>query len=235
LFPAHDSEPISACTVCGGTAFALVDVLGDALVQQWRLDAYEARYIRRQQGFHCTACRSTMRCMVLAIAIHRLFGWGGTFDAFVRSDEARTLATLEINEAGGLSAAFAKLPRHHIVRYPEVDMLSLPFGDAKFDLVVHSDTLEHVRDPVAGLAECRRVLRPGGACAFTVPMLVGRLTRDRTGLPESFHGTPADGRGYLTYTEFGADAWRFTVAAGFSECRVVALDSPTAHAFVAIR
>ena len=46
-----------------------------------------------------------------------------------------------------------------------------------YDLVVHSDTLEHVPDPVRALQECRRVLRPLGACCFTVPIVVGRLTR----------------------------------------------------------
>jgi SAM-dependent methyltransferase len=223
------------CVVCGGADFASVDVLSDELVREWNLNPDEARYINRQQGFHCTSCRSTLRCMVLATAIHRLFGWTGTLADFVRGERARTLRVLEINEAGGLTKALAELPGHRIVRYPTVDMRTLPFPDAAFDLVVHSDTLEHLADSLAGLAECRRILQPGGACAFTVPMVVGRLTRSRVGLTESYHGTPADGERYLVHTEFGADTWRFVLAAGFVECRIVAIEAPIAHAFVAIR
>ena len=41
------------------------------------------------------------------------------------------------------------------------------------------------------LAEfCRRVLKPEGALCFTVPKIVGRLTRSRDGLPKSYNGDP---------------------------------------------
>ncbi len=38
-----------------------------------------------------------------------------------------------------------------------------------FDAVVHRHVIEHVPDPVAFLAECRRVLRPGGRLALLTP------------------------------------------------------------------
>jgi len=41
------------------------------------------------------------------------------------------------------------------------------------DLIVHSDTLEHVDDPVAALTECRRIATPSGACCFTIPIIAG--------------------------------------------------------------
>lgn len=40
---------------------------------------------------------------------------------------------------------------------------ALPFGDGAFDLVVSSSSFSHWEDKAAGLAECRRVLAPGGA------------------------------------------------------------------------
>ena len=65
---------------------------------------------------------------------------------------------LEINEAGTLHPILRMLPRHRLVSYPEVDMTRLPFADRSFDLVVHSDTLEHVPDPGA-------VCASAGACS----------------------------------------------------------------------
>jgi len=38
----------------------------------------------------------------------------------------------------------------------------LPFEDASFDLVHSKDSLHHMNDPAAALAEYRRVLKPGG-------------------------------------------------------------------------
>lgn len=223
------------CITCGGDGIVDVDVLSPALIGEWGLAPDEVAYVNRQQGRHCPRCRSTLRCMALAAAILRYAGAAGTFAEFVRTDAARRLSVLEINEAGGVSAFLARLPLREFVEFPRVDMQALPHADRSFDLVVHSDTLEHVPDPVRGLAECRRVLRDGGACVFTVPMVVGRLTRSRAGRPPSYHGTPADGAGYLVHTEFGADAWRWPLLAGFAEVRAVAVEPPAAHAFTAIR
>jgi ubiquinone/menaquinone biosynthesis C-methylase UbiE len=51
----------------------------------------------------------------------------------------------------------------------------LPFNDSRFDLVLCTETLEHVRDIQTLLSEVRRVLEPGGALAVTTPAH-GRLT-----------------------------------------------------------
>jgi SAM-dependent methyltransferase len=42
------------------------------------------------------------------------------------------------------------------------DVAALPFPDASFDLVVSTFSMHHWSDPVVGLAEIARVLRPGG-------------------------------------------------------------------------
>jgi 2-polyprenyl-3-methyl-5-hydroxy-6-metoxy-1,4-benzoquinol methylase len=43
------------------------------------------------------------------------------------------------------------------------------FGDESYDAVTMSHSIEHVHDPVAWLAEVRRVLKPGGRLALATP------------------------------------------------------------------
>jgi SAM-dependent methyltransferase len=45
----------------------------------------------------------------------------------------------------------------------------LPFDDARFELALCAETLEHVRDVQLLLSEARRVLRPAGTLAVTTP------------------------------------------------------------------
>jgi SAM-dependent methyltransferase len=49
------------------------------------------------------------------------------------------------------------------------DVTSLPFPAASFDKVISSEVLEHLEDDASAMREVARVLRPGGACAVTVP------------------------------------------------------------------
>jgi ubiquinone/menaquinone biosynthesis C-methylase UbiE len=113
-------------------------------------------------------------------------------------------------------------------------MLNLDIESESVDLVVHSDTLEHIPNPDRALSECRRVLRGNGKCIFTVPIIVDRMTRSRTGLSPCYHGqsgVPADDQ--VVFTEFGADIWKMVLAAGFSSCELFSLEYPAALAIVA--
>jgi ubiquinone/menaquinone biosynthesis C-methylase UbiE len=55
---------------------------------------------------------------------------------------------------------------------------ALDFPDATFDAIVSVETLEHVIDADRVLAECRRVLKPGGRLVLTYPT-VNRTTMQR--------------------------------------------------------
>lgn len=47
--------------------------------------------------------------------------------------------------------------------YVAGDMMHMPFSDASFDCVTCGWVIEHLPDPVPGLEEVRRVLKPGGS------------------------------------------------------------------------
>ena len=76
-----------------------------------------------------------------------------------------------------LEEALARLPKLRRISVDRfnaeadvrADLTDLPFPDGRFDVVLSSHVLEHVRDDGAAIAEFARVLRPGGWAAIMVP------------------------------------------------------------------
>jgi SAM-dependent methyltransferase len=115
-------------------------------------------------------------------------------------------------------------------------MQKMSFPDSSIDLIIHSDTLEHVPDSKTALVECWRVLKPGGHLFYTVPIVVGRLTRTRHGLPVSYHGTPGKNReDCIVQKEYGADFWCEIFEAGFREVNLTSFIFPASIAIHAIK
>jgi len=233
--PQSAPTSVPSCICCGSARIQFRPILWPALIKEWGLSPQEADYIDRQQGTICQDCGASLRAMVLALATMNCWGYSGLFKDFVRRP-FRRINILEINEAANLTRFLRRIRGHILVRYPEVDMMALPYGHAQFDLVIHSDTLEHVPDPIRALAECQRVLRPGGYCVYTVPTIVGRLTESRHSKPPSYHGVETENKtDYTVFTEYGADAWTHPIRAGFAEARILSIDYPAAQAITAVK
>lgn len=223
------------CSICGHDKFGQRQVLWDDLVREWQLSPGERAYVDRQQGMHCLACGANLRGMALGLAVREAIGRNEPIAELVKLEEVTDLHVLDMNGTA-ISTLFRGLRNYVDARYPDVDMHNLPFPDGTFDLVVHSDTLEHVPNFVHGLTECRRVLKPTGHLCYTVPIIVDRLTRSRAGLSPSYHGRAEDLRDdYLVVTEFGADAWRYPFEAGFRTVRFHTIQFPDAIAITASR
>ncbi len=116
------------------------------------------------------------------------------------------------------------------------DMQQLSFGDACFDLITHTEVLEHVPDDARALAELHRVLRPQGFLLFTVPLSGQARTVERARmrgdtlehlLTPAYHTDPLrGGAGILAFRDYGRDILDRVRAAGFQQAWLHTPTSP---------
>ncbi|GAB2497586.1 class I SAM-dependent methyltransferase [Arenimonas alkanexedens] len=189
--------------------------------------------VNLREGLHCPGCGLGNRNRLLFSAVQELSlpasPRGLVLEATTPLYE-RLLAAypwLEGSEYFGPEhAAGALTPvRGRPVQHQSITALG--YGDASLDLLVHNDVLEHVQDTAQALAECRRVLRPGGSCVFTMPFFPLRATTlvrgrhradgslEHLESPE-YHGDGLRTEGIYTYYHFGRDLLAVVAAAGFS-------------------
>lgn len=227
------------CGTCGFVGRPLRrDVLWPELIAEWELGPEWAVWMNQREGSRCAWCGSSLRSGQLARAIvdtvNARTGTSATrLSELFRDPRARGSTIAEINSAGNLHRYLARCPglRHSefgsvSAAVPSEDLTSLSYADAQFDLVITSDTLEHVPDIDAALSETLRVLKPGASHVFSVPVVWDRATRRRATLvggtlthllPPSYHGAPGQGKNdFLVFYEFGADLVDHCKAAGFA-------------------
>ena len=128
------------------------------------------------------------------------------------------------------------------------DVQRLTYADASFDLVTHTEVLEHVPDDTRALAELRRVLRPGGLMLFTVPLHGGVATVERARLRDGVvehllepvhHTDPLRREGILAFRDYGSDIVDRLRGAGFDDARILSpstrIGRTGAHPVIAAR
>ena len=113
------------------------------------------------------------------------------------------------------------------VQHEDMQALSLP--DNSLGFVIHSDVLEHIPEPDRALAECHRVLSPGGVLIFTCPIYanadtqrIAELVNGETrffGQP-AFHGDPLSEAGVPVYNNFGFDLFDRVGRSGFARVEI---------------
>ena len=248
----------AACGTCGFVGRPLHrDVLWPGLIAEWELTPEWTRWMNQREGSRCAWCGSSLRSAQLARAIVKTInahtGSSAThLSELFRDARARNTTIAEINSAGNLHRCLARCPglRHSEFgsvspALPSEDLMKLSYADAQFDLVITSDTLEHVPDIDAALGETLRVLKPGGSHVFSVPVVWDRTTRRRATLlagtlthllAPSYHGAPAEGKNdFLVFYEFGADLVDRCKAAGFDVELLRDAENPAVVTFMARR
>lgn len=201
------------CIYCGCRHFEQEAVIDDRLATTWELSDRERRWLNQREGNRCRDCGMSKRVRMLLWSIRQ------------RCPLLPELRILHLNQTNGLSPALESLGSvtETIYRPDRLlgsqidgkfneDMCRMTFQDDLFDLVVHSETLEHLSDYDRALDEVRRVLKPGGIQVYTIPLIFSRATRQRMArdasgrlvshLPPSFHGCD---REFPVIWEFGGE------------------------------
>ena len=235
---------VERCSVCGRVALMIYRrrVIPPELAHRWGLTEGLARAVARKESLECSRCGAKLRARRLAEVLLDLFPTAGPLPrsaaAWARTPEAGRLRVAEFNRIEGLHDALGRLSRFEGSDYVEgaapgakvagvrhEDLTRLTHPDESFDLVLTSETLEHVPDLHQALAEIRRVLAPDGVHLFTVPILPGiPKTFPRAALSEDgarldfapFIAHPGGDTGYPVFTEFGADFPELVRDAGYA-------------------
>lgn len=230
----------TSCPVCARRRIeAKRTILSLELASAWGLTPELRSNFDEREGTHCPLCQSNRRSQQLATTLVSELNarFGENFRSLRRWSSDRRFHSLAVAELNACGQLHPWLTRHPALAYSEYrarppirseDLQQLTYPSASFDLVLTSETLEHVPDLDRALAEIHRVLKPGGLHVFTIPVLWDRpasRTRARLSsagelehlLPPSYHGVAGTSEhDLLVITEFGADIRARLEARGFS-------------------
>jgi SAM-dependent methyltransferase len=203
----------AGCLFCGSHQFAISRIIPDQLADTWELSKNARLLFDDREGQHCVNCGMSRRVRMLLWSIRRILPDLANFSVLHINQINRLGAALK--NAGSLVETLYDPVREFGLAFNGLvnqDLTKLTFADRQFDLVVHSETLEHVHDFGKALSEIERVLKPGGFQIYTIPLLHDRKTRRRIALstdgqetpllPLSFHGSEGE---YPVVWEFGKD------------------------------
>jgi len=219
-----------SCNVCGfvGEGFKYQEILGKKLIKEWCLEKGEVERRNKKESGRCPKCNCSVRSRGIARAVIKHYKFKGNFMEWVGWADMEGLRVAEINYCGDLHPILKGVRNLVLSQYGEEtirarlfnklkgikreDVTDLSYKDYSFDLVLHSEVLEHVDDPIRGLRECQRVLKKEGVCIFTIPVIPTRETKRRATIRKgevinleepSYHGSGE--RGNLVYWEYGGD------------------------------
>jgi SAM-dependent methyltransferase len=228
------SRQWSGCEVCGrfGPKRFQPQAVPETLLEMWQFPESHKRRLRQKESMICPWCGSKSRGRLLAKTlleqIRQLQNLENSCSCIKCLRQRDLPQILILNWIDGLSDLLSShvsviqtefidgaKPGQWVEGVRHEDAQNLSFPDHLFDLVVSSETLEHIPNLDQALAEIHRVLKPDGVHLFTVPLKPGtkktemRLQLTPDGLmtdlilPRLHH--PGGSWGWPVVTEFGED------------------------------
>jgi SAM-dependent methyltransferase len=233
------------CDVCGRFRPMLYRrrVIPRRLEELWGLSPRLALALARKESLDCSGCGAKLRARRMAKVLLHIYQVGSppapasSLARWAEYPQAQALRVAEINRIEGLHDHLSRLPGFQSSDYQpgslhgtithgirSEDLTQLTYPESSLDLVLTSETLEHVPDLHAALKEIHRVLVPGGLHVCTVPLLPGtaktypriRVCPDGSldyCAPLICH--PGGDVGYPVFTELGEDFPDILRQAGF--------------------
>jgi O-antigen biosynthesis protein len=222
------------CVVCGRESMFRFDptIITPQLREAWGISDRLVEAFNRKESMFCGSCGSSLRVRRLAAVLVQTFAESGglsckSFAELLENKEFRNLKIAEINACGGLHSY---LKDHPNLSYSEwvcdatpgemrdgvrcEDLQCLTYPDNYFDIILTSETLEHVPDPGKAWQEISRTLKDGGYHIFTIPVLLSQPTTVRRAnfvngkrenfLAPAYHGAWGS-ENMFVYTDFGMD------------------------------
>lgn len=229
-FSSQYKQRSGICWACGTIQqWVFSRVINDELAQTWGLDKQTRNAFDARESMNCPNCKCSFRLRQLAESLSFYYGGTSLMD-LVDKENFSELKIAEINSCGNLHQFLKKLPNLLYSEYgsndtsiPSENLESLSYPDKFLDLILTSDTLEHVPDASIAMDEINRVLKPGGKHIFTVPVIWCRQTVKRAMpgpknsvnnlIEPSYHGEGQPD--YLVFSEFGYDITRIIEKHGY--------------------
>ena len=189
----------------------------------------------------CSKCHSIPRERALFKVIKNYYPNYKSLVIHESSPSSRGASLKLKTDCSGYSASYyypdVKPGEYHAVQgYQCQNLEDLTFEDNSFDLFVTQDVMEHVFDPSKAFREIARVLKPGGAHIFTVPLVNKERKSERWADKDTageiiylkepeYHGNPIDDAGVLVTMHWGYDIAEFIVKEADTPTTIVMIDN----------
>ena len=185
---------------------------------------FSSKHSWLRDHFHCSRCGSIPRERALMAVINQYFPDFRKLKIHESSPGGRGVSVKLSREAAFYSSSHF-FPNcelgavHEATGFRCENLEQLTFDDNEFDLFITQDVMEHIYAPEKAFNEIARVLKPGGAHIFTVPLINKSKVSERwaelgeDGKPKflfepEFHGNPVDQAGSPVTMHWGYDIVR---------------------------